>query len=143
MIRLVALRDVMQNVSAEQATMLSCGNSSYINLMKCLPSVLPYPTWYALVQAQLLSGIKPREINSRLDEPLNHTCLHRIRKYPEPPRAIYCLNEEKSLEYLIPTAKQFYYGILKLCSFRIILMLKMNTCYGSGYVGCVEKHHLD
>lgn len=113
MIRLVALRNVMQNVSAEQATMLSCGNSSYINLMKCLPNVLPYPTWYALVQAQLLSGIKPREINSRLDEPLNHTCLHRIRKYPEPPRAIYCLDEEKSLEYLIPTAKQFYYGILK------------------------------
>ena len=113
MIRLVALRNVLQNISAAQATMLSCGNSSYINLMKYLPNVLPYPTWYSLVKVQLLSGIKPREINSRLDEPLNHTCMHRIRKHPEIPQAIYCLDNNISLEFLLPTAKQFYYSVLK------------------------------
>lgn len=46
MIRLLALREVMKNVTAEQATQLCCGNSQYIALCKALPWVFPRTVWH-------------------------------------------------------------------------------------------------
>ena len=112
MIRLLALREVMKHTTAEPATALCCGNTAYIELMKLLPNVLPKQTWYDLVQAQLLSGIKPRHLNERLEEPIPKSKLYRIKHYPCFPDAEY-INPEVSLDMYIPIAQQFYNNILK------------------------------
>lgn len=108
----------MENVSAEEATLLSIGSTSYIELCKLLPWVFPKDDWRDLVQAQLLSGMKPRHINARLAEPLTQTQLCRIRRFSRMPEAEYIKDNLESLEDFIPITQQFYANILKPLQFQ-------------------------
>ena len=117
MIRLLAIRRVMEQVSAEEATMMCCGNTSYIELCKLLPWIFPKSDWRDLVQAQLLSGIKPRELNSRLSEPLTNTQIHRIKRHGVFPEAEYIKAGTLNTDLIITVAKEFYYNVLKPLQF--------------------------
>lgn len=117
MIRLLAIRKIMEKVSAEEATMLCCGNTSYIELCTVLPWIFPKTDWRDLIQAQLLSGIKPRELNARLSEPLTNTQIHRIKKYGAFPEAEYIKPGIVNTDLIITVAKEFYYDILKPLQF--------------------------
>ena len=118
MIRLLALRKVMENVSAEEATLLSIGSTSYIALCKLLPWIYPKEDWRDLVQAQLLCGIKPRHINARLSEPLTQTQLCRIRRFSRMPEAEYVKDDLASLDEYITVTQQFYANILRPLQFQ-------------------------
>lgn len=117
MIRVLAVRRIMEQVTAEEATMLCCGNTSYIELCKLLPWVYPRKDWRDLVQAQLLSGIKPRHINMRLEEPLTNTQIHRIKKYYTLPEAEYVRDGILNIDLITTVTKEFYYNVLKPLQF--------------------------
>ena len=108
----------MEQVTAEEATMLCCGNSSYIEMCKVLPWLYPKNDWRDLIQTQLLSGIKPRLINARLQEPLTNTQIHRIKKYCVFPEAEYIRTGLLNSDLIITVAKEFYYNILKPLQFK-------------------------
>lgn len=108
----------MEQVSAEEATMLCCGNSSYIELCKLLPWIYPKKDWRDLVQAQLLSGIKPRLVVSRQEEPMTNTQIHRVRKYHSIPEAEHIKATDINTELVTTVAKEFYYHILKPLQFE-------------------------
>lgn len=118
MIRVLAIRKIMEHVSAKEATMLCCGSSSYIELCKLLPWVYPKKDWRDLVQAQLLSGIKPRLVNARLQEPLSNTQIHRVKKHCVLPEAEYIKSSTTNTELITTVAKEFYYNILKPLQFE-------------------------
>lgn len=118
MIRLLALKELMKNVTVSEANMLACSSTSYCEMLSKLPYILPRRRWEDLIQAQLLSGMSSTEINSRLDEPINRTKCSRIRKYPLMPEAEYILNPDQILTMTITQAQQFYYGVLKPLQFK-------------------------
>ena len=118
MIRLLALREVMKNVTAEQATQLCCGNSQYIALCKALPWVFPRTDWRELIQAQLLSGIKPRYINARLETTYTNVQMSRIRKHPTRPEAEFIKKPDAYMEDYITLGRQFYYNVLRPLQFQ-------------------------
>lgn len=117
MIRLLALRKLLETTTAEEATMLCSGCTSYVDLCKILPWIYPKEDWRDLIQAQLLSGIKPRYINDRLEEYLTPVQISRIRKHPLMPEAEY-VRGELDTELCITIAKEFYYKVLKPLQFK-------------------------
>lgn len=118
MIRLLALKELMKNVTVEEANMLTCSSTSYCSMLSTLPYILPRRRWEELIQAQLLSGMSSTEINSRLTEPMNRMKCSRIRKYPLMPEAEYIKDPDTILTTTIVQAKQFYYHILKPLQFK-------------------------
>lgn len=118
MIRLLALKELMKNVTVTEANMLACSSTAYCSMLSKLPYILPRRRWEDLLQAQLLSGMTSTQINSRLTEPVNKMKLSRIRRYPLMPEAEYIKEPNRILTQEITQAKQFYYGILKPLQFK-------------------------